>query len=571
MQPAFLQTVRFIEKVVSLGARLRFIEQHYTRTLLVVTFRKMKLPIVPLVIAVTLLSAVVYLFTATRSNHRTLDVPRLTRLADIDGIETEVAIAPDGNRFAVIVSGDLWVLNISTGARQQITHTPELESFPAWSPDGKGIAFTRGSDTFVIDAATNTEKLFLANAASLSWSSTSRIAFVRDRALWIMNPNGQNEKQLVTADANPDITIRTPRFSPDALQIAFIKTQLNLTGEVWIVEAWNGMARPLVVDRAAENPMDVGWIVDGRNVAYLTNRAGAYSLWQIDFAQSTILPLTQPLVTIPVGRIGMGVWKDRIVLPRHFVDSNIVLSDGTSVVATEKMELEPAVSPDGKLVAYTAAEDNRFEIWTAAVNGENPAFRAVGREPRFSANGYEIVYTHTDLNGNSDIWKIDIRSGSTERVTDADEIDISADWSPDGHSIAFASARGGAISLWTIPSSGGKRLRINDGGYAPRYSPDGRSILFWNRQALWSTDVNGGNPRRIYAEIPEPTKGVWSRKGPAFFLDGQIRTATETLFMMKERPMWPEFDVLPDGRFILAPIDIRETGLWAIDLTYKEN
>ena len=112
----------------------------------------MKLPIVPFVIAVTLLSAVVYLFTATRSNHRTLDVPRLTRLADIDGIETEVAIAPDGNRFAVIVSGDLWVLNISTGARQQITHTPELESFPAWSPDGKRIAFTRGSDTFVIDA-----------------------------------------------------------------------------------------------------------------------------------------------------------------------------------------------------------------------------------------------------------------------------------------------------------------------------------------------------------------------------------------------------------------------------------
>src|SRR5437867_12146635 len=123
---------------------------------------RMRLPVIPFVIAATLLAAVWYLFTAARSNHRTLDVPRLTRLADIDGIETEVAIAPDGNRFAVIVSGDLWVLNISTGARQQITHTPELESFPAWSPDGKRIAFTRGSDTFVIDAATNAEKLFLA-------------------------------------------------------------------------------------------------------------------------------------------------------------------------------------------------------------------------------------------------------------------------------------------------------------------------------------------------------------------------------------------------------------------------
>src|SRR5439155_7576985 len=234
----------------------------------------MKLPIIPLVVAVTLLSAVLYLFTATRPDHRTLDVPRLTRLADIDGIETEAAIAPDGIRLAVIVSGDLWILDTSTGARQQITHTPEPETFPAWRPDGERIAFTRGSDTFAVDVETKTETLLLAKATSLSWSSTSRMAFVRDRALWIMNPNGQNEKQLVAADANPDITIRTPRFSPDALQIAFIKSQLNLTGEVWAVEVLNGMTRPLVSDRAAENPLDLGWIVDGRDIAYLTNRAG---------------------------------------------------------------------------------------------------------------------------------------------------------------------------------------------------------------------------------------------------------------------------------------------------------
>src|SRR5213593_499452 len=529
----------------------------------------MKFPIIPLVIAVTLLSAVVYLFTATRSERRTLDVPRLTRLADIDGIETEAAIAPDGNRLAVIASGDLWILNTSTGARQQITHTPG-ESFPAWRPDGQRIAFTRGNDTFIVDPETGTETMFLPNATSLSWSSTSRIAFIRDRALWVMNSNRQSENQLVAADVNPDITIRTPRFSPDSLQIAFIKTQLNLTGEVWTVDVSNKMATPWVADRAAENPLDVGWIVDGRGLAYLTNRSGAYSLWHVDFAEPAIRPLTPPLVTLPLARIGMGVWKDRIVVPRHFVDSNIALSDGTSIAATEKLEFEPAASPDGKLVAYTAAQDNRFEIWTAGINGANPTFRAVGQEPRFFPNGYEIVYTHTDLNGNADLWKIDIRNGSAERVTDADEIDVAGDPSPDGRFVAFASARGGAVSLWSVPSSGGKRLRLNDGGYAPRFSRDGKSILFWNRQQLWTADVDGRNPRLVFRGIPEPAKGVWSRKGPAFFLDGQIRTATEILFAMTDRTMWPEFDVLPDGRFIVAPIDVRETGLWAIDLTYKE-
>ena len=530
-----------------------------------------RLPIVPFVIAVTLLTAVWYFLIAARSDRKSIDVPRVTRLADIEGIETETAIAPDGNRYAVIVSGHLWLLDVLTGGRRQITHAMEAESFPAWTTDGKRITFTRGSDTFEIDPNSGSEELFRKNAASFSWSATGRTAFVRDRALWISNADGRDEKKLIEADPIPDISIEGPRFSPDSLQIAFIKTQLGLRGEVWVVDVMTGMARPLVADRAAENPLDVGWINDGHDLAYLTNRGGAYALWYVDFAKSTINPLTQPLVTVPLARIGIAVFKDRIVLPRHFVDSNIVLSDGTAVAASEKLEFEPAASPSGSRIAYTVADENKFEIWTAGLNAEKPTFRAIGREPRFGPNDYQIVYTHTDLEGNADIWKLDIRNGSAERVTDADEIDIAADWSRDGRSIAFASGRGGAISIWTIPASGGKRLRINDGGYAPRFSRDSRSILFWNRQALWSMDSDGRNPRKVAGDLMQPTAGVWSWKGPAFFADGEIRTANEKLFAAAEHAIWPQFDALPDGRFVIAPIDIRETGLWAIDVTYKEN
>jgi Tol biopolymer transport system component len=205
------------------------------------------------------------------------------------------------------------------------------------------------------------------------------------------------------------------------------------------------------------------------------------------------------------------------------------------------------------------------------LNGERPAFRTLGRGPRFSANSYEIVYTHTDPTGNADIWKVDIRNGSTERLTDADEIDITPDWSSDGRSVAFASARGGTISVWTIPASGGKRLRITEGGYAPRFSPDSKSILFWDRQALWTIHADGQSPRRIAENVTEPTAAVWSQKGPAFLAEGAIRTANEKLFDVSAHLIWPEFDVLRDGRFVIAPINVRETSLWAIDLTYKEN
>src|SRR5262249_34079636 len=252
---------------------------------------------------------------------------------------------------------------------------------------------------------------------------------------------------------------------------------------------------------------------------------------------------------------GMSVAKDRVVLPRHFTASKIALSDGTSVTNSDKLQFQPAASPNGNLIAYTVADENKFEVWTAGVNGGNPTFRTFGKEPRFSANGFQIVYTHTDLQGNDDIWKLDIRNGSAQRMTDADEIDLTPDWSPDAHSIAFASARGGPISIWTTPASGGKRLRINDAGYAPRYSPDSKSILFWNRQALWTMDADGKNLREVVRDILEPAPGVWSNAG---------KTASVLAKPPVDYPVWPEFDILPDGRFVVAPIEVRETSLWAI-------
>jgi Tol biopolymer transport system component len=394
---------------------------------------------------------------------------------------------------------------------------------------------------------------------------------VRDRALWLADPNGRNEKQIVEADPNPDVDIHAPRFSWDSLQLAFIKSTLNLRGEVWTFDINAGTPRQLIFDRQSENPLDVDWIDNGTRLIYLTNRAGAYALWYVDFQTSTIMPLTQPLVLRPLQRIGIAVWHDRVILPRHIVDSNIVLSDGSIVAQTEDLEFAPAVSRDGKLVAFTVQKGNDFEIWTTGTDGSNPTFRTVGREPRFAANGFDLIYTYTDLNGNPDIWKVDMRNSESERVTDADELDAAADPSPDGRTVAFSSARGGAVSIWTTPMSGGKRLRLNNGGYGPRYSPDGQSILFWNRGALWTMRNDGSNPRIVYEGLPDPTIGAWFGMYPAFIVNDEIRTSDASHFSITNRRLWPGFDMLPDGRWIVASIDVRDSSFWAVDLKYKEN
>jgi Tol biopolymer transport system component len=395
----------------------------------------------------------------------------------------------------------------------------------------------------------------------LSWSATSRQAFVRDRTLWITDSDGTHERALLEADANPEIRVISPRFSPDSLQVAFVKTNLGIRGEVWVIDVATGMARTLVSDRPAENPLDTAWLENGKKLAYLTTRSGAYALWYVDFASNTINPLTATLNTRLLDRIGIAVSNDRILVPRHDLDSNIAISDGTVVAQTKDLEFEPAVSRDGTLVAYTVQRDTKLEIWTAGIHGEDAKFRTLGAQPRFSPNGFELVYTYTDLLGQTDLRKIDLRDGSTAPITDAPEIDFEPDWSPDGRNIAFASNQAGPTTLWMIPAVGGKRRSIESAGYFPRFSADGRSLLFWSQQSLWTSRVDGHDAKRMEGEVPGPIPGGWVKGIPRSYLDTEINGG---------KRIWPEFDVLPDGRTVTAPVEIHETALWSVELTYVE-
>src|ERR1051326_2902024 len=123
----------------AIGVRVAFSWHIHLRSCI---FNEMRLPIIPILIAATILAAVVYLFNASGgANRRILDAPRITRLADIDGVETEVALSPDGARCAVVADGDVWLLHLADGSRVRLTQTPEHEHFPAWNPDGGRLTF----------------------------------------------------------------------------------------------------------------------------------------------------------------------------------------------------------------------------------------------------------------------------------------------------------------------------------------------------------------------------------------------------------------------------------------------
>jgi Tol biopolymer transport system component len=521
---------------------------------------RLKIPIIPLVVAGTLIAVVVYLFNSASSGKLTLGEARVEKLADLEGVESEVAVTSDGSRLVAIASGDLWLFNIANGSRQRITQTAESESFPAWAPDGKRLTFTLGNNTYVVSSNDfSSNQLLKENAVNLSWSATGRQAYVRNRTLWITDAAGLHDHAVIEPDENPDVTVIQPRFSPDSSQVSYIKSTAGLHGEVWLADAHNGTTRSLVADRRGENPLDTGWLADGDKIVYLTNRSGAYGLWMVDLTANTIFPLTGTLNGVLPDRIGMAIAQDRIFVPRLGINSDITISDGTTITRANETEFEPAASRDGRVVAYTIQKGNKNEIWTVGLDGQTPTFRALGTQPRFSPNGFEVVYTHTDIEGRVDLRKLDIRDASSETITAAAEIDFEPDWSPDGRTITFASDNAGSMAIWSAPSTGGKRVGLNVNGYYPRFSPDGRWIAYWNRGALWTMDREGKNSRSIRDGVAVPTAATWVKGVPKIYSDLDINGGKAIL---------PTFDVLPDGRLLTATIVSQDTALWTVNLTY---
>src|SRR5262249_57456816 len=101
----------------------------------------------------------------------------------------------------------------------------------------------------------------------------------------------------------------------------------------------------------------------------------------------------------------------------------------------------------------------------------------------FSPDGARLVFSVADpVKGTARaraIWLYDLASGQTRPLTFSGRNDSSPQWAPDGTSIAFLSDRDGASQIYRLPMRGGDAEKLTDRKDAVRafrWSPDGRRI-----------------------------------------------------------------------------------------------
>jgi Tol biopolymer transport system component len=199
-------------------------------------------------------------------------------------IGMDPSASADGSRVAFVVAdyvegtGDIFVIGDNGTAVRQLTNDSELDDSPAWSPDGKRIAFRSyrsgyDGEIWVVNTDGTAPVNLTPNALPAtwdnrhpSWSPDGRsIVFAStlggDFGIWVMNADGSGKRQLTNTPALD----AEPEWSPDGRSIAFRRT--DATGsDIMIVPAAGGEATRIAMPGDQRMP---AWSPDGKLIAFV--------------------------------------------------------------------------------------------------------------------------------------------------------------------------------------------------------------------------------------------------------------------------------------------------------------
>lgn len=158
------------------------------------------------------------------------------------------------------------------------------------------------------------------------------------------------------------------------------------------------------------------------------------------------------------------------------------------VTSDPKLSLMPNWSPDRRSVVYTTYRRNNQEIvWLELGQGNRRILvppETLNITPALSPNGRVLAYASakdSSKKGNSDIFRLDLITEKNTRLTKRTSAELSPTWSPNGRELAFTSDRTGRPQIYIMRADGKKVRRLTfDGRYnaAPAWSPRGDWIAY---------------------------------------------------------------------------------------------
>jgi serine/threonine protein kinase len=449
-----------------------------------------------------------------------------------------IQLSRDGSTLAYSVrDGEQWkvmIADLNQIPGQQVASSRDQIDQIAWDPNGKTVVYSSAAN-----GAYQVYRTGIGYESPVALSNGDNDLFVQDVSsdgasilygsvnetsdLWTVNVSDGKQAPAVN-----DVAAEFwAEFSPDGKSLAYqsvAQPDRPYRGSVKSVAA--GSSDPIVISPEGFSPT---WSNDGRWIAYFRRSEAGISIWK---ARST-------------GADAQRI-ADGFISPPGYL-ATPYLKIGTGHISW---------SPDNSQIAYLAKQDDRMNIWIAAVDGSRNAAVSANADqkdvlccPHWMPDGKSIVYasdlpkTEADTPGKSRLTSVDAATSTMKILFETPERFRFLGLAADGKT-ALLAVRSDARSASMIPDSTdiyevslqtGSKTKVNTLSNAYFHnihlSSDGRSIAFVSRKddvsAIWNIPVRGGSPKQLVVENDPKIliSGLaWSPAGDNIVFGKQTRT-----------------------------------------------
>ncbi|MBI3279860.1 MAG: PD40 domain-containing protein, partial [Acidobacteria bacterium] len=539
-------------------------------------------------------------------------------LTSYPGIEWLPAFSPDGGQVAFSWNGDLYVklidaerpLRLTTHAGSEKGPEWAPDASPAWSPDGRWIAFTKplpnvadepGWNEVVLVAPVggperNVTKIHVPFSClrPLAWLPDGKNLVITDRLgnsgphrLFVIATDGGDKRALTLSSEGGDD--RDAAVSPDGRTVVFARGtgmrsalyRLALTPDA------RPAGEPVRINDAGALSGEPAWTPDGRSVIFAYGPQHRQLLHRIDVFSGGE---PQPVTFLGDGAMHAAVSaaRRRLVYTQYRKDQNIweLRADGktapSKLIASTYLDHVPQYSPDGQRVAFTSTRSGFQEIWLARRDGSDPVQltsfnRGESVVPVWSPDGRHIAFQRHETREGS-TWIIEADGGRPRELFEGG----SGNWSRDGKWLYYSLHGNVWKRRFSTGAVSGDPVQVTrHGGSFAIESADGRHLYFskpGSPPSLWRMPSGGGAEERVAESITTPISFAvtrdtiyWMRPSRATrgsiiealeITTGKVRKLHET----DKITLWG-FSISPDGRSILY-VQLDE---WSSDLMLVEN
>ncbi len=538
---------------------------------------------------------------------------RLSPLTSLPGEELSPSLSPDGTEvvFSWREPGKIYsslVLKPIDSGEVSILFTGIQASYesPAWSPDGEHIAFVRKNDNACEILLYGIQSRSLDSLVSCNISSFPHLAWRPDGNAIIYSDRERDaapyhlfELSLIDDSimelTKPPLHIigdRQAAYSSDGASIAFLRVTATGISNIYLKPLYVEQEKRITFDDAKIGGLS--WLKSGDDIVFTSNRRGAWDLWKIspDSGDTSIL-------SMGAEAFGFSYSPNvqQIVFEKRSVDTNLWRIDlenpsapATGFASSTRWEDDPSYSNSGEWLAFVSDRSGTPNVWVAeSMTGDVRRLTSFDGglifHPRWSPDDKSIVF-NARVNGNADIYTLNVETGGVTKITDHPGIDTTPEWSKDGNHILYSSNRSGDWQIWKATLNGGNALQLTtEGGIDPLESPVFDGILHTRSGSdrLWllgNAPINTSSPLEAYS--PEIVSNWTAHGGYVFFLAVEeeqiilwrydpVTQSKMQLHIMdninKDHLAHTKFTIAPDGKTVIySNIDARHSDLQLLEL-----